>query len=1026
MNINRVTGEYEIKTFTANQRSRSPIEAYSQNYRRSPMRPYEQGTSESGLGEMIFLDPNETNFRRGQNMSPLNDSRNIITRSPITQNMHNEYGSGGIVNMSQKNFTLMPRVQQQTTLEVERKERFSRSPKTINIGESPQEVEYNIRTLNRGRMNNMNMNSPQGNFAGDRSYNMMSNEAGNIFLEPNMQQGYIPQNDAFNISTTGGFQQNINDQRNMEQNSREIQFAMNPRDLQEPLPGVLRKMSPKGNVEGDSDSNSEKNDNVNQIKDLKSQLDRNNHVMFRNDDGLNMGEISRQNRGDMENIEVMARTREFQENVTGEEVKKLIKYYVKTYDPHKGEDGNLISNSQTIIQSNQDQLFNERYKVLQKMNKLSSILLAKNRGGSPDSVNLNRSIGEDTKNKFDRGTLNNTTIKDGVQKKTLRNTRHNKFLYVSLAMLSAKGPNTEDRTILRRMRLDKGGVVDLAQEAIQKKSKFKIKKARAGGRGFTAINPRYREKAARIVQGWWRERKARYKRILEQIIKIQSVWRGKFTRKYVYDIIYISYLQEKFLAIMRNVLVNHVRPYVFGELFSKNKLIKDILGELLEKYDRRFTLLRLRPYFLKWKNTSDFLTQRITKSKDLVNKKVDNESKLTLLKKYFDKWVLLSNLYKYIGKAQNAEEKRQKFFGTLNMINGLSSLSKRHVYKNTREPIGNYLKDLLKQKILIKIIKNIKKKCLELLLRNKLNKWRMAVQQKKFEDLRNETFLNTVNHVDNSINKRKMKYYLDKWRRQIPRGRKILDINEGTEIFKKYIIKKIYIEPLKAFLDKCDKVNKREGNLKMLIIKRRNLKDNLREYFDRWRNKKIRLDDKDKRNDLYRTLLKNIINKIEKRILSKRFNQWRQRPKLDVNEEMKKIFNFTKIVQKIFKNYYNDDYKTFLDKLEKTRDDHSLKKAGNNLFKIYNNKSKILLRFYLYKWRSQIKDDELKDLHKQLLKYLITSLEVKNDRNTLSKYFTRWRLFVGDGKNYDNLEKLKLVMKGGDILGNLYNRRRFI
>ena len=1025
MNINRVTGEYEIKTFTANQRSRSPIEAYSQNYRRSPMRPYEQGTSESGLGEMIFLDPNETNFRRGQNMSPLNDSRNIITRSPITQNMHNEYGSGGIVNMSQHNFSQMPRVQQQTSsLEVERKERFSRSPKTINIGESPQEVEYNIRTLNRGRMNNMNMNmnSPQGNFAGDRSYNMMSNEAGNIFLEPPMQQGYIPQNDAFNNST-GGFQPNINDQRNMEQNSREIQFAMNPRDLQEPLPGVLRKMSPKGNVEGDSDSNSEKNDNVNQIRDLKSQLDRNNHVMFRNDDGLNMGEISRQNRGDMENIEVMARTREFQENVNGEEVKKLIKYYVKTYDPHKGEDGNLISNSQTIIQSNQDQLFNERYKVLQKMNKLSSILLAKNRGGSPDSVNLNRSFGEDGKTKFDRGTLNNTTIRDGTQKKTLRNTRHNRFLYVSLAMLSAKGPNTEDRTILRRMRLDKGGVVDLAQEAIQKKSKFKIKKARAGGRGFTAINPRYREKAARIVQGWWRERKARYKKILEQIIKIQSVWRGKFTRKYVYDIIYISYLQEKFLAIMRNVLVNHVRPYVFGELFSKNKLIKDILGELLEKYDRRFTLLRLRPYFLKWKNTSDFLTQRITKSKDLVNRKVDNESKLTLLKKYFDKWVLLSNLYKYIGKAQNEEEKRQKFFGTLNMINGLSSLSKRHVYKNTREPISNYLKDLLKQKILIKIIKTVKKKCLELLLRNKLNKWRMAVQQKKLEDLRNEAFLNAVNHVDNRINKNKMKYYLDKWRRQVPRGRKILDINEGSEILKKYIIKKIYIEPLQAFLDKCDKVNKREGNLKMLIIKRRNLKDNLRDYFNKWRNTKIRLDEKDKRNDLYRTLLKNIISKIEKRILSKRFNQWRQRPKVDLNEEMKKIVNFTKILQKIFKNYYNDDYKTFLDKLEKTRDEHSLKNAGKNLFKIYNNKSKMLLKYCFYKWRSEIKNDELKELHKQLLKYLVKSLITKNDRNVLSKYFTRWRLFVGDGKNYDNLEKLKLVMKGGDILGNLYNRR---
>ena len=1020
INLNRVTGDYEIRTFTGNQRSRSPIEAYSQNYRRSPMRPYEQGTSESGLGEMIYVDPNETNFRRGQNMSPLNDSRNIIMRSPVTQNIRNEYGSGGIINMSQQiNYSQIPRVQQ-TTVEIERKERFSRSPKTINMGESPQDVEYNIRTLNRGGMNNMN--SPQGNFAGDRSYNMISNETGNIFLEQqNQQGGYMQQNDVFN-SSTGMIQQGMNDQRGLEQNSREIQFAMNPRDLQEPLPGILKKMSPKGNVEGDSDSNSEKNDNVNQIRDLKSQLDRNNHVQFRNDDGMGIGEMNRQNRGDMENIEMMARTREFQENVTGDEVKKLIKYYVKTYDPHKGEDGNLISNSQTIIQSNQDQLFNDRYKVLQKMNKLSSILLAKNRSGSNDSASLNRSFGEDTKNKFDRGTLNNTTIRDG-SKKTFRNTKHNRFLYVSLAMLSAKGPNTEDRTILRRMRLDKGGVVDLAQETIQKKSKFKIKKARAGGRGFTAINPKYREKAAKIVQAWWRERKARYKKILEQIIKIQSVWRGKFTRKYVYDIIYISYLQEKFLAIMRNVLVNHVRPYVFGELFSKNKLIKDILGDLLEKYDRKFTLLRLRPYFLRWKNSSDFLSQRLQKSKDLLNKRMDNENKFTLLKKYFDKWVLLSNLYKYIGKAQNAEEKRQKFFGTLNMINGLSSLSKRHVYKNTKEPISNYLKDLLKQKILIKIIKNIRSKCLELILRNKLNKWRMAVQKKKLDDLKSEVFIRTINHVDSRLNKNKMKYYLDKWRRQIPKGKKILDINEGTEILKKYIIKRIYIEPLNAFLDKCDQVNKREANLKMIIIKRRNLKDNLRDLFNRWRNKKVRLDDKDKRNELYKTLLKNLISKIEKRILYKRFNQWRTRPKLDVNGEIKKIVNFTEIIQKIFKNYFNDDYKDFLDKLEKTRDEHSLKNAGKNIFQIYNNKSKILLRYYLYKWRSQIKDEELKDLHKQLLRFLLTSLEAKNDRNILSKYFTRWRLFVGDNKNYDNLEKLKQVMKGGDILGNIYKRR---
>ena len=139
------------------------------------------------------------------------------------------------------------------------------------------------------------------------------------------------------------------------------------------------------------------------------------------------------------------------------------------------------------------------------------------------------------------------------------------------------------------MCLDKWGVVHLAQETLQKNRKFKNKKANAGARGITTINRKYKEKAAKFVQTSWRKRKEKYKWIVEKIIKNKSAYRGKFSRKYIYDVIYISSLQEKFLSIMRIVLDNHIRPYVFDELFSKNKVIKDILRELLMKYDERFT-----------------------------------------------------------------------------------------------------------------------------------------------------------------------------------------------------------------------------------------------------------------------------------------------------------------------------------------------------------------------------------------------------------------------------------------------------
>ena len=563
------TNDYEIKTYTNNMKNRSPMAQNSYYSRRSPIKK-DQRSSDSGAGEMMYVEPNDVNFRQNDEISQT--SKFYLMRSPGGQREENvgTYRNENERSRIEASQTIgYPKIGQIPQFNIEldkRRERMSRSPKTINIGETAKEVEYNMKTL-RGRSPQVSrMNSPQDIPVIERSYNLMS-EAGNIFLDPPMQQGsFIRQNE---ILGSPGYVQNSYEMKmsqEMGENSREIKFNMNPRDLRDNVQKTIQKMSPRGNVDGESDSGSEK-DNVNQVKDIKTQLDnRRSNIVLKNDDGMREG---RTIRGEIEKIQDYVRTKE-QENITGEEVKKLVRQYVKAYDPRRDQDGNLISDTQTVLQSKNDEMFNDRYKVLQKMNKLSNILLSKNRTGSPESATLNRSFGEDGKNQLDIGTLNKTGIVD--VKKTYRKPRRNKFLYVSLAMLSAKGPNTEDRTILRRMRLDKGGVVDLAQETLQKKSKFKIKKARAGGRGITTINPKYREKAAKIVQAWWRERKEKYKRILEQIIKIQSVWRGKFTRKYIYDVIYISYLQEKFLSIMRKVLVNHIRPYVFDKLFSKKKI----------------------------------------------------------------------------------------------------------------------------------------------------------------------------------------------------------------------------------------------------------------------------------------------------------------------------------------------------------------------------------------------------------------------------------------------------------------------
>ena len=70
-------------------------------------------------------------------------------------------------------------------------------------------------------------------------------------------------------------------------------------------------------------------------------------------------------------------------------------------------------------------------------------------------------------------------------------------------------------------------------------------------------------------------------------IKIQSAYRGRFTRKYVFDIVYISYLYQKFYDIIKRALVNHVRQKVWNEVFSRKKSSKEEMEKLLTKNDNQ-------------------------------------------------------------------------------------------------------------------------------------------------------------------------------------------------------------------------------------------------------------------------------------------------------------------------------------------------------------------------------------------------------------------------------------------------------
>ena len=157
--------------------------------------------------------------------------------------------------------------------------------------------------------------------------------------------------------------------------------------------------------------------------------------------------------------------------------------------------------------------------------------------------------------------------------------------------MTSKGVNTEDRIILRRERSEKGGVVDLGSME-KRRGRYKIRKvSRSPGynRSLYFRNNKNRIKAAKTIQEWWRKRKELISYDLirkrwESVIKIQSIYRGRFVRKYLYDLLYLNYLYLSFCQKIEMVLKRKIKPYIFNIIKNYGKL-PSITSEDIKDFD---------------------------------------------------------------------------------------------------------------------------------------------------------------------------------------------------------------------------------------------------------------------------------------------------------------------------------------------------------------------------------------------------------------------------------------------------------
>ena len=291
--------------------------------------------------------------------------------------------------------------------------------------------------------------------------------------------------------------------------------------------------------------------------------------------------------------------------------KKFVRQYTDIYDPKKNKKGILLQKTKMTMPLIEAPLLDEKVKFFSRNSKLSDLIMTKKKY-SPDPINLFyedfysgsedkttchnepkiRNLKTFNRRSFEKFTQNLKSLK-------LHKSPEERFKKFSLAMISSKGKNTENRPISRKMRFEKGGVVDLTpNDGRKKRFKYLIKKmSRSPGRQLIHNNPKYREKAAELIQEWWFSIKEFRKKRIESAILIQSCFRGSFTRKYLYDVIYMNYLYFGFCKKIEKFIRKRYGPYFINCLFDKYIKKKKLLKQLVKIYENE----SCRFYLNKWK-----------------------------------------------------------------------------------------------------------------------------------------------------------------------------------------------------------------------------------------------------------------------------------------------------------------------------------------------------------------------------------------------------------------------------------------
>ena len=321
---------------------------------------YQDNNPESDNGEMIYTDPNGN-----QVFSPFQDSPEEIQdfndAEPNTNPKKNKSVFHHVRNDLKSNPEMVNMISDQPfpslVMNINRPSRYpkyERTPQALNVGSSPDDNDYNIRTLNSRK-------SPNSNFIYNN--NRDSNDA-------YLHSPYDDEDDYEAIPP-----ENHSQRMGMIYRNRSPVINLNRRNKNTSpygRPGAIpiNKMSPEQNYE-ESNFSGEKQpiERTSQFNNLKNYLGKNNiYNMNYNQNSTNPNQNSTINNPQLINstkddIGNKYNNRTYN-NMSYRDIKRIANRFTKVYDPNKNNNGILVEEMQVTVPGAQDDIFNNRYRVL--------------------------------------------------------------------------------------------------------------------------------------------------------------------------------------------------------------------------------------------------------------------------------------------------------------------------------------------------------------------------------------------------------------------------------------------------------------------------------------------------------------------------------------------------------------------------------------------------------------------------------------------------------------------------------------